>query len=259
VYKEPKIVLFDLETLPIPREVLRNLPRLGDYPGLTLKAQINSILCFGYKEFGTKDKPKCINAWDFKSWRKDVNSDLELLKTTREILVNADAIVTHNGKRFDWKFFQTRLLLNGLKPLPKIPHLDTCSISKKHLYLLNNKLDTLGERLVKERKLDNGGWDLWMDVMDRKPAAMKLMEEYCIQDVALLEKIFKTLRPFMADMPNYNLWTQGMAKICPSCGSTRIGRHSVRSVKTKLYHRYLCRDCGSWSRSDANDQLLRSF
>ncbi len=233
---------------------------LSNYPGLTLRAQLSSIICFGYKILdGSDDKPKIVNAWDFPQWRKNINDDRELLKITREILADADVIVTHNGKRFDWKFFQTRLLLHGMKPLPKIPHLDTCSISKRHLFLLNNKLDTLGEQLVGEKKLDNGGWELWVRVANREKEALKIMSDYCIQDVALLEKVFRKLKPFMKDMPNYNLFTQGMRHVCPTCGSTRVQRRGVVRTKTKTYHRYVCKDCASWSRSDAEDKLLRQI
>ncbi len=240
-------------------QAMKAWPGLSNYPGLTLRAQLSSIICFGYKEFGTRDKPKIINAWDFKSWAKNINDDIELLKITREILASADAIVTHNGKRFDWKFFQTRLLMHGMKPLPPIPHMDTCSISKRHLFLLNNKLDTLGEHLVDERKIDNGGWDLWVRVSKREKKALKEMSDYCVQDVVVLEKIFKKLRPFMNEMPNYNIFSTGRIPICPKCGSTRIYSNGTRPTKTRTYRRYICRDCHSWSRTDVDDKNPRSF
>jgi DNA polymerase elongation subunit (family B) len=131
---EPRIVLWDLETLPNLKEVMKIFPSLSNYPGLTMKASINSIICFGYKIYGEK-KTHCINAWDFPEWNKNVNDDKKLCQEAYSILSAADAIVTHNGRRFDWKFFQTRLLLHGMKPLSNIMHIDTGAASKSNLLM----------------------------------------------------------------------------------------------------------------------------
>ncbi len=255
--KEPRIVLFDLETLPNLPEAMKVWTQLGNYPGLTLKAQISSVICFGFKEFGTDDKPSCINAWDFKRWRTNVNDDRDVIEAGYKILKDADAVVTHNGRRFDWKFFQTRLLIHGMPPLPRIPHIDTCAIAKANLYLFNNKLDTLGEQLVHEKKLENGGWPLWVKVSERDPDALKLMTDYCIQDVALLEKVFKVLRPFAANIPNYNLWTIGQKPVCPNCGGTRLKNQGYRTTRTRTYRRYRCLNCQTYCNTDGADRNPR--
>jgi len=129
---KPKIIIFDLETMPNLKEALKVWPQLSQYPGKTLRASITSIICAGWKYHNEK-KTHCINAWDFKNWKTNVNDDMEVCKAIREVLEDADAVVTHNGTRFDWKYLQTRLLINGLKPLPKIPHIDTCTIASRNL------------------------------------------------------------------------------------------------------------------------------
>ena len=119
--REPRIILWDLETLPDAREAIKVWTGLGNYPGLTLKASISSIICFGYKVYG-KDKPvKCVAAWDFKTrWKKDINDDYMVVKAAYDVLRTADLIVTHNGKRFDQKHLNTRLIKHGFPPLPPI-------------------------------------------------------------------------------------------------------------------------------------------
>lgn len=255
--KEPKIVLFDLETLPNLKEAMRFFPRLGDYPGLTLKASINSIICVGYKIWGEK-QVHCLNAWDYHRWKKDVNDDFDLVKAAFEILKDADGVITHNGKRFDWKFLQTRLMVHGLPPLPKIIHIDTCQEAKKSLMLFNNKLDTLAKALTNQSKMESGGWPLWEKVSNRDKKSMGLMSSYCKQDVLTLEAVFKRLRPFIKSLPNLNLFTSGKRPLCPSCGSTRIQRRGYYLTKTSTYHRYVCKDCHSWSRTSAEDRLPRT-
>jgi len=54
----PRIILWDLETLPDLKEVLKVYPSLSDFNGRTLKAQITSIISFGYKEFGKSNPVK---------------------------------------------------------------------------------------------------------------------------------------------------------------------------------------------------------
>lgn len=253
-----RIVLFDLETLPDVNEVIKVWPSLSDYPGKTLKATITSIICAGYKVFGSGRKTKVLNAWDYAEWKKDVNDDRKLVKAIRDVLVGADAVVTHNGKKFDWKYLQTRIIKHGLDPLPRIAHIDTCELAKRHMYSFNNRLGYLGEQFVSDRKLDNGGWNLWVDVFNRCPKAQKKMSLYCKQDVDLLEKLFLKLRPFALNLPNQAI-TSGNDHTCPTCGSYNVIKQGTRLTKTKEYHRYQCNECGSWSRSDAKDRNLRSI
>jgi hypothetical protein len=247
---EPKIVCMDLETLPNLTEALKVWPGLGNYPGLTLKASINSIICFGYQEFGVDQRARCINAWDFPAWRKNVNDDYELLVRARELLADADGVITHNGKKFDMKFFNTRLLINGLEPLDKLKHIDTCQKAKQHLYLFNNRLNTLGEFLVNDKKLEHEGWPLWVRVHGgipriRDEAAEALMTKYCKKDVELTTSIFKTLRKFCTEIPNYNLYTKSEVTVCSNCGSTRLRRNGHVYTRVKAHKRWRCKDCYS--------------
>lgn len=256
--KEPRIILFDIETMPIMSQVMKNFTGLSNYPGLTLKGNINSVICFGYKVFGEKET-HCLNAWDFKSWKKDINDDKELVKKAAEILTEADAIVTHNGKRFDLKFLQTRLLGHGLGPIPKIPHLDTCAQARTSMLMFSNRLNSLGEFMAQDKKLENGGWSLWEKVMARDPKSMKLMTDYCKQDVRLLEKVYKKLLPFMAGVPNYNIFTGTNLHHCPACGSTRVIKNGYRHTNVGSYQRYICRDCNSWHTTNLKDKQPRKY
>lgn len=252
---EPKIIIFDLETLPNLKEALKVWPKLSDYPGLTLKATITSIICAGWKILGDK-KVHCINAWDFKAWGTDVNNDYDLCVAMSKVLEDADCVVTHNGKGFDFKYFQTRLLINRLPLLPKIHHVDTKNIAKSNLFLFNNRLQTLAEFLVNESKLQHSGWDMWVQVHGRDPKAMNLMEKYCKQDVNVLEKVLQVLRP-LVKLPNYNAYLPGQTFVCPNCQSTRIQKRGTRMVGLSIYTRYWCRDCDSWSRTDSSDKNPR--
>lgn len=252
----PRVVLFDLEILPNLEEALKSWTSLSAYPGITLRASITSILCCGWKVLGEK-KTHCINAWDFPRWKKSVNDDRAVVEAIYEVLKDADCVVTHNGKRFDWKFLQTRLLFHGLPPLPRIHHVDTCAEAKKNIFVLNNRLNTLAQFFTEDEKLEHDGWKLWVQCHGREKKALKVMEEYCKQDVAVLEKIFLKLRPMITSLPNYNLFNPAKEMVCPNCGSTRLTGNGYRITRTRRYKRVRCQDCGTSAQLDAREELPR--
>lgn len=260
---EPKIIVFDLETLPNLPEALKVWCQLSSFPGKTMKATITSIICAGWKEYGKK-RTHCINAWDYPNWEVDVNDDKHVCEEIYNVLKDADAIVTHNGRRFDWKFLQTRLIYNGLPPLHNIPHIDTCVVARSNLLSFNNRLGYLGEWLVSDTKLENGGWDLWVKVYNRQKTAMRTMVKYCKQDVDLLEKVFDKLKPFVKNLPNRNHFKSQDKllkgeNICPTCGSIDLKYNGWAYTKTQKYQRILCKNCGSTSRLDSKDRNPRSI
>jgi hypothetical protein len=257
VKDKPRVIIWDLETLPNLKEAMKVFARLSAYPGLTMKATHNSIICFGYKELGDK-RAKCVNAWDFpERWSKSVNDDYDVVKFAYDILINADCIITQNGKSFDWKFLQTRLMFHGFPTLPKIQHVDTKLLAKRNLYLFNNSLDTMGKFLCNDKKLENGGWDLWVDVMNREPKALAMMSKYCKQDVDLLEKVFVKLRPFMREMPNYNIFRRDAVACCPNCGSFDLRKDGVAYTKTGTMQRVFCKSCATSFRESKKDKFPR--
>lgn len=255
---EPKIVLFDLETIPNLEEALKVWPQLSTFPGRTLKATVSTILCAAWKTYGEK-KVDCVRAWDFRSWKRSVNDDKKICEALYEALSDADAVVTHNGRRFDWKFLQTRLRYHKLPPLPKIHHIDTKATSSKHMYAFNNRLGYLGEQFAGTRKLDHEGWELWVKCWHKDPKAMKTMEKYNIQDVIALEKLFIELKPLIDEIPNYNLFKEHDKPACPKCGSTRLLSNGYRHTQTRSYKRYQCQDCRCWMRVDAKDRNPRGI
>ena len=255
---DPRIVLIDLETLPNLPEALKVWPQLSSYPGQTLRASVTSIICAGWKILGKSEKVNIINAWDFPSWRKDVNDDRLLCAAVAKVLDGADCVITHNGKRFDWKFLQTRLRYHKMDPLPRIHHVDTCAEASKHLFVFNNRLNTLARFFTDKEKMEHEGWDLWVKVHGRDPRAMKTMSDYCKQDVVTLEALFNELRPLLSSLPNYNLFSPYKEKVCPSCGSSRLKSYGRRYTKTKVYRRYQCLDCRGWNNTDLKDELPRS-
>jgi hypothetical protein len=250
-------VLFDIETLPNLPEALKVWTQLSDFPGRTFAASISSVICFGYKILGEK-KTHCISAWDFPQWQKDVNDDVPLLKAALEVLMTADAIVSHNGRSFDAKFLQTRLAIKNLPSLPPVQHVDTKNEAKRNLKLFSNSLKHACEQLTGARKLQNDGWDLWIKTHARDAKAQEKMRTYCKGDVIALEALYLKLRKYSKDTPNHNIHQIGNSKnLCHACGSSRLRSEGIRSTQTQTYRRYNCKDCGAWTRTDSKDRWPR--
>lgn len=239
-----RILIFDIETLPDLQQVFKHLPRVDDWPGQSLKASINSVLCIGYKWLGEK-QTKVLRLWDYPSWETAVNNDSALLKDFQKIYSSADAIVTQNGKKFDVKFLQTRFVINNLPPLDhKMIHLDTKQMAKRYLYAIGNRLDDLAEMTGSEKKMENGGWSLWHKCWMKDAKALRLMEKYCKQDVKTLEQVFLKLRPFATSLPNANQWFLEKTR-CPVCGTLNTQKNGKRAYVSKVVQRFRCKDCGA--------------
>jgi len=243
--KKPKIIVFDLETIwdidKITNEEVYF--SLSNWEGRTMKASINSILCFGYKELGSK-KAECNSVWDYKKrFAKNMNDDYDVCKAAYDVLKDADAIITHNGKRFDWKFLQTRLKINKLPHLDKILHIDTCHIARSNLSMYSNRLKDLAAEFTPERKINTGGKKLWTRIYRGDKSAMFDMVKYCKQDVVTTEALFESLRPFVTNLPNFNLFNNN-PESCTGCGGSKLQRNGKLVTKTKIHQRLRCTDCG---------------
>ena len=225
-------------------KVMTIFPSIGNWPGRTFKAELSSIICFGFKRLGDK-KAKCLNAWDYPGWKKNINDDKQLVKDAYDILKDADEIVTHNGKSFDVKVLNTRLLFHGLPPLPKIMHTDTKGVAGK-VSFYSKRLGDVSKFFNGGGKLENGGWDLWVQVRKRSRKAMKLMTQYCKQDVIALEEVYIGLMPLMSTgKMDHNVFREGDEIICPNCGGKKLIGNGTRTTKTQIQKRLRCKGCGT--------------
>lgn len=256
-----KIVIWDLETLTDLREMAKRIPGLGAWPGRTLKSDMNSIICFGYKILGEKNT-HCVNAWDFKKdWKNDRNNDKNVVLAAYEVLRDADGIITHNGRKFDVKVLNSRLAKYGLPGLPKgLKHSDTKVLAKSNLNLYSNALDEVAKFLGCTPKLKiQDKWDLWVNLMFgyNLSSSEKLMTKYCKQDVNTLEEVYHKLKQYDSTIPNINLF-EGNGDGCPSCGSLMLQKNGLLISKTETKQRYRCLECGTSCSRPNENKIIRS-
>lgn len=177
-------------------------------------------------------------------FRRAPTDDRHVCETLHTVLSKADVIVAHNGDAYDIKFAEARFLFHGLAPLPPIQKIDTLKVARDRFLFNANNLDYLGRFLkVGRKKPTTSG--LWLRVLQGDAAAIREMVKYNKQDVALLERVFRKLQPYIANHVNRGLFG---GKGCPRCGSPRVQARGVHRSLTRIYQRMMCRACGGWYR-----------
>lgn len=235
-----KILLFDIENSP-------NISYTwGKYEQdvIAFKQEWH-MLSFAYKWLGDKSV-KTSSLPDFKKYKKDKTDDIELIKVLWKLLNEADIIIGHNVDRFDIRKTNARFLANNLPPPSPYKTIDTLKVARNKFFLNSNKLGDLSKVLGLGKKVETGGFSLWLDCMVGKISAWKKMTKYNKQDVELLEKIYLKLRPWMTNVPNINVY-QGTTHSCPTCGHGELQKRGYGYTKTQKYQKYQCLGCHGWS------------
>lgn len=230
---EPKILFFDIE----------NTPLIGNAWG-TYQTDLLRVI----KDTELLSYAYAFNNDDVRVFSRRLFSERQLAKQLWKLFDEADIIVGHNGDQFDIKMCNQYFIKYGLKPPSPYSTVDTLKLAKKHFRFAQNKLDYLGKFLFKERKLPTN-MDLWFRCMEGDENSLKEMEEYNIQDVVLLRKVYDSLKGWHTGHPNFNLYA-GTSHKCPVCGGQTSQRRGFAVTRTQKYQRLQCKDCGAWHRGD---------
>ena len=226
---DEKLLVLDIETAPVTAFVWR----LWDQNvGLNQIVDNGGILCVGAKWVGHKE------TFLFSKWEHGLQG---MLESIHSMMSEADAVVTYNGDSFDLKKLNGEFALSGLPPLPPLTSIDVLKTVKK-LGLISNKLAFVGPLFRLGSKVDTGGFDLWKDVINGEEKAQTKMGKYCVQDVRLLEKLYKRLRAYMPNHPHMG----STKKECGACGSNHVQSRGYRRTKHFRIQRVQCQSCGSW-------------
>lgn len=241
VVRGPKILLWDIETS---HNLVAAFRLFEDYTPPENIVQERFIICAAWKWLGDKKVSSVSVLDDPELFALNPYDDLHVLKTLHSVLSEADVIVAHNGDKYDIKFTEGRMLMQGLDPLPPLTKIDTLKVAKKRFLFNSNKLDYLGQILGVGRKKKTGN-QLWLKVLQGDPQAIKKMVTYNEGDVTLLEKVFLKLRPYMSA----HLSGESFGQVgCPRCASLKIQQRGVHRTLTRTFQRFQCQACGGWFR-----------
>jgi len=225
-----KILILDIEWRPVKAYVWRA------WKENIRAAQIiedGGLLCIGLK---WADKPEI---FIFSEWE---HGHKGMLEEAHRMMMEADAIVTYNGNRYDLPKLTGEFLLHGLAALPPLTSIDLIKTVKKFGFFQNN-LAYVGRFLKIGRKMEHEGFSLWVKVMDGNEKAQRKMARYCKQDVRLTGQLYQKIRSFIVDHPH--MGDHGI-DACGACGGKHLQSRGWRRTKGFRIQRIYCADCGSW-------------
>ena len=213
-----------------------------------LKADKGSLLCVGYQVLG-QEYTYCPSILEHGSFtQKDGWDDRALLIHIRDILSKADMWITHYGKGFDEKFLNTRLIIQGLDPLPPIPHVDTyLNILKNHTMLTSKKLGNAAKEFGLRNQKEGLPWLYWLRARRGYEPAIRAMADYCKQDVRTTVELYEKTRALTSGHPNLGLGEE--KPVCPICIADALEKRGTSKKQTGIDQRYHCTACGAWSRA----------
>lgn len=207
-------------------------------------AEATEMICFSAK---WRNKHKVIFCSVYHDGREDMVTRLW------ELLDEADVVIHYNGRSFDIPHVNREFLELGLTPPSPYKQIDLLRAVKKRFRFPSNKLEYIVERLDLGAKLKHEGFDLWKRCMADEESAWKLMRQYNINDVALTELLYERILPWIPNIPSRAAFEQGT--VCPACGSGNLKKRGYAYTQQSRYHRFVCRDCGKWSRGTRGEAV----
>lgn len=173
----------------------------------------------------------------------------EKLDRIWSMMDEADAIVHYNGTDFDIPHLNRQFILAGFEPPAPYKEIDLLKLVRKRFNFPSNKLEYVSRELGIGSKHKHEGFDLWVGCMMGDAEAWKTMERYNKQDVILLEKLYGLVRPWIASHPSVPLHSGVTSvKACTNCGSINLRNKGMYYTMTQAYHRWVCKDCGTYMR-----------
>src|SRR5260370_38277505 len=124
-----------------------------------------------------------------------------LVKLLKRLEV-CDVVVTWSGRGFDIPFLTTRLLKQGLNPLPLLAktHLDLNEVVRSRLRLTFTYLDHVCDFFGIERDKGPMGLEvpqLVVKALEGDETALKSIREHCLDDLRVTREVFLKLKPLL--------------------------------------------------------------
>lgn len=185
--------------------------------------------------------------------------DKRIVKNLWELIDEAEVIIAHNLKKFDEKKIKTRFLQYDMNPPSPYQTIDTLLHARKNFSITSNRLDYIADRFFSiEGKMETPR-GLWWKCMEGDYESLILMDDYCKQDVRVLEDVYLHLRPWISPHPNLALLSMSNNGGCPACLSEeREYTKTNYNTYVNSYLSYRCKDCGHIYRERKSSTPLSS-
>lgn len=244
-HAQARILTIDIETSP-------NLAYVWDLwrdkVGPAMLKDNGQVICWAAKWYGHK---RVLFASDHHD-----GHDVMVAKA-RDLIDEADIVITYNGKRFDQKHLRREFLLADLAPPSPVKDVDLYEVVKQRFAFASNSLNHVSGRLEIGAKVKHAGFDLWRGCMADDPASWAKMKAYNVGDVRLTEDLYVRLLPWIGNHPHVAV-AAGLELTCNRCGSTDLEREGDVTAVVMSYAMYRCQSCRGLVRASYPRRLART-
>lgn len=232
--REPKILLWDIETTPVKCWIFRTGKQFINHKSI-VEGERFEIICIAYK-WSNQKKVNCL------TWDKNQNS-AKMVQEFVEVLESSDVAIGQNADSFDVKQLNTQRMLHGQPPIAWPTTEDTRKQIKRHFYVTSSSLEYMSKLLTGSGK-DRMEFDDWIDIVDKKSSkALAKMVKYCKKDVKKLEEVWNRIAPYVTVKASRARIMGIKNPACPKCGSPRVQKRGQRFLMSSTKQRYTCYSC----------------
>lgn len=231
----PRILTIDIETSPAQ---VYCWDIFKPFISIDMIIRPTRVICFAAK-FTDEKKVRFHSEW--------TDGIGGMLSAARDLLSEADIVVTYNGDNFDIPHLNREFDQWDLSSPSPFHSVDLYKVVKRRNRFLSHKLAYVTQELGLSGKIDNGGFKTWIDLESEdertRDRARALFTRYNKQDVRTTEELF------LKELPNIKLPSRrlfGGHGDCPRCDSRNVQRRGFKTTLTRRYQRYQCLDCGGW-------------
>jgi hypothetical protein len=259
-HKGPKVLILDIETLPILARVW-GLRDQNIAPNQVLRdGFIVAWAAKWYEDkygrvYGPHNKLVYL---DQRKLKIPIKNERFLMKPLWDMIDEADIILGQNSNAFDIKKINTGFFDTGLPKPSDFNKTDVYLVNKKHFSHSSNKLEFITKKYcTKYKKLNHGkypGQELWNAIEVGDQAAWREMEVYNKHDVLATEEYYSLIQGW-DDSINANYFTGVEKIVCIQCGADDFKKQGFfHSASGGKFQRFRCLKCGRPTRSKLSQQ-----
>lgn len=242
-----RILFIDIETKP---NLVWTWGLFDQNIGIDQIVEPGGMMCFSAKWYG-QDEVEFYSDWG--------DGKLKMTLEAWRLLDEADVVIHYFGSRFDCPHLNSSFLLEGFPPPSPYKQIDLKLAVSKRFKFTSNKLQFVSQVLGLEGKEEHEGFKLWTRCMDGEGDARERMESYNRRDTELLEEVYEALLPWIPGHPSRNLYEEGHANGCPTCGADSDFLYDAGYAYTKMsrFKQYRCKICDSYFRGTRREASVK--
>ena len=213
-------------------------------------------------------KEKFMLGWAAKWWGSDqiiadflsseeavAQDESRVIVSLAKLIQEADIVVAHNADKFDVPEVNGSLLMGGHEMMGPVDTIDTLKLAKASFRLPYYNLDYLAKSLGLGEKTTTA-FELWRECYAGDPAALEEMQDYCANDVVLLENVFEAMIPYVKRLRRL---FDNVGNECPYCGEDQWQSRGYKVTQASKFQQFQCMNCGRYSRKRVSNKIKGAY